>query len=48
MTRLQDLYANEGQSPWLDNLKRGWINDGELARAPMNADTSVLVRSGWL
>jgi transaldolase len=32
MTRLNDLYTNEGQSPWLDNLKRGWITNGELAR----------------
>ena len=32
MTRLHDLYAEHGQSPWLDNLRRGWITDGELAR----------------
>ena len=32
MTRLNDLYTDEGQSPWLDNLKRGWITNGELAR----------------
>jgi transaldolase len=32
MSRLTDLYAQHGQSPWLDNLRRGWINDGELAR----------------
>jgi transaldolase len=32
VTRLQDLYADHGQSPWLDNLRRGWITDGELAR----------------
>lgn len=31
MTKLQDLYAEEGQSPWLDNLRRGWITGGELA-----------------
>lgn len=30
MTRLHDLYQNQGQSPWLDNLKRGWITSGEL------------------
>lgn len=30
MTRLTDLYAVHGQSPWLDNLRRGWIADGEL------------------
>jgi transaldolase len=32
MTRLHDLYEIEGQSPWLDNLRRDWIHDGRLAR----------------
>jgi transaldolase len=32
MTRLQRLYAEQGQSPWLDNLKRGYLADGTLAR----------------
>ncbi len=32
MSRLEDLYREQGQSPWLDNLKRGWITGGELAR----------------
>ena len=31
MTRLQDLYAIGGQSPWLDNLRRDWLEDGQLA-----------------
>jgi transaldolase len=31
MTRLQDLYEIGGQSPWLDNLRRDWIEDGQLA-----------------
>lgn len=31
MTRLHDLYASEGQSPWLDNIRRGWLTSGELA-----------------
>ena len=31
MTRLQDLYDIAGQSPWLDNLRRDWIEDGLLA-----------------
>ncbi|MCB0970665.1 MAG: transaldolase [Acidimicrobiales bacterium] len=31
MTKLHDLAA-AGQSPWLDNLRRDWIADGELAR----------------
>ncbi len=29
--KLQALYADEGQSPWLDNLKRGYITSGQLA-----------------
>lgn len=28
--RLHELHA-EGQSPWLDNLRRGWLTSGELA-----------------
>jgi transaldolase len=32
MTKLQDLYNDGGQSPWLDNLRRDWIQGGELAR----------------
>jgi transaldolase len=31
MTRLHDLYEIGGQSPWLDNLRRDWLNDGQLA-----------------
>jgi transaldolase len=30
MTRLQDLYNLEGQSPWLDNLKRSYLISGRL------------------
>lgn len=30
MGRLNDLYTEHGQSPWLDNLRRGWIANGEL------------------
>ena len=30
MTRLHDLYAEQGQSPWLDNIRRGWITSGQL------------------
>jgi transaldolase len=30
MGKLHDLYEQHGQSPWLDNLKRGWITGGEL------------------
>ena len=32
MTRLQRLFSEQGQSPWLDNLKRGYITSGELTR----------------
>jgi transaldolase len=32
VTRLQELFASQQQSPWLDNLKRGWITSGELER----------------
>ncbi len=32
MTRLHELYQVHGQSPWLDNLRRGWITSGELER----------------
>ena len=31
MTRLHDLYTEQGQSPWLDNLRRDWLQDGTLA-----------------
>ncbi len=30
MTRLHELFAEQGQSPWLDNIRRGWITSGEL------------------
>jgi len=32
VTKLQQLYREQGQSPWLDNLKRGYITSGELKR----------------
>jgi len=32
MTRLERLFSEQGQSPWLDNLKRGYITSGELTR----------------
>jgi transaldolase len=32
MTSLNDLYANYGQSPWIDNIRRDWLNDGTLAK----------------
>ena len=30
MGRLHDLHREQGQSPWLDNLRRGWMTSGEL------------------
>lgn len=30
MSRLNDLYTVGGQSPWLDNLKREWLESGEI------------------
>ena len=32
MTRLATLYDDYGQSPWIDNIRRDWLNDGTLAR----------------
>ncbi|HEV2372002.1 MAG TPA: transaldolase [Streptosporangiaceae bacterium] len=32
MTKLQRLYEEQGQSPWLDNLTRPYLTDGTLAR----------------
>jgi transaldolase len=31
-TKLQRLYREQRQSPWLDNLRRGYITSGELQR----------------
>jgi transaldolase len=32
MTKLQRLYHEQGQSPWLDNLTRAYLRDGTLGR----------------
>jgi transaldolase len=32
MTTMKRLYTEYGQSPWLDNLTRGYLRDGTLAR----------------
>ena len=32
MSRLNDLYTTEDQSPWLDNVRRDWIENGEMQR----------------
>jgi transaldolase len=31
MTKLHDLYEQQGQSPWLDNLRRDYVRGGRLA-----------------
>ena len=31
MTTLTDLYDQQGQSPWVDNLRRDWLRDGTMA-----------------
>jgi len=32
MTTLDDLYHSFGQSAWIDNIRRDWLNDGTLAQ----------------
>jgi len=32
VTRLHDLYDQQGQSPWIDDLKRSYVRAGELQR----------------
>jgi transaldolase len=32
VTKLHDLYEQGGQSPWVDDLRRGYLNDGGLQR----------------
>ncbi|MBW3579441.1 MAG: transaldolase [Actinobacteria bacterium] len=32
MSTLSDLYHRYGQSPWLDDLRRSWLNDGTVER----------------
>lgn len=32
MTKLQGLYEQQGQSPWLDNLRRDYLRTGKLAQ----------------
>lgn len=31
MTNLHTLYETYGQSPWIDNIRRDWLDDGTLA-----------------
>ena len=32
MGTLHDLHDQQGQSPWLDNMRRDWIQSGEMQR----------------
>jgi transaldolase len=32
MTRLHSLFDDHGQSPWIDNIRRDWLDDGTLAQ----------------
>ncbi len=32
MTKIDELYDRQGQSPWLDDLRRDWLADGTLAQ----------------
>ncbi len=32
MTKLNDLYDQQRQSPWLDNLRRDWLQNGKLSQ----------------
>ncbi len=32
MTKLNDLYDDYGQSPWIDNIRLDWVHDGTLER----------------
>jgi len=32
MSKLNQVFEEQGQSPWLDNIRRGWITGGELQR----------------
>lgn len=41
MTSLERLYAEQRQSPWLDNLSRGYLRDGTLARTVVDGIRGV-------
>src|SRR5579859_3529732 len=32
MTKLQQLFDEQGQSPWIDNMKRSYLTGGQLQR----------------
>lgn len=41
MTKLQRLHTEHDQSPWLDNITRGYLRDGTLARMVANGIRGV-------
>ena len=41
MERLIRLYEDFGQSPWLDNLKRGYLTSGAAGRACATAASAA-------
>ena len=41
MSRLTDLYDQQGQSPWLDNLRRDWIHGRRPAGAGSTAASAA-------
>jgi len=41
MTKLDELFAQYGQSPWIDNIRRDWLNDGTLAEMVVNGVRGV-------
>ena len=44
MTRLDSLYLEHGQSAWVDNIRRDWIEDGTLQDL---VDRGVVGRRDW-
>ena len=41
MTKLNELFDSYGQSPWIDNIRRDWLNDGTLQRLVDNGARGV-------
>ena len=45
MDRLNHLYFEQGQSPWLDNLKRSYLTGGQLTERTLDTNGDNLVTS---
>jgi len=41
MTKLHELFEDFGQSPWIDNIRRDWLDDGTLAQLVANGARGV-------